>query len=158
MLAWHWEFLRGGVMFAVLVCGGRYYGRVPSICPPEQINVRIVRASEEQQQLQADLREIHSKSKIDLLLHFNRRGAERLAAHWAKISGIAVKDLTLGNRNAPAVRGLNACRALLSAERVNLVLQYPNDNDEKEAFAAAAESLGIEVRPIEPTVLLAAAR
>jgi hypothetical protein len=145
-------------MFAVLVCGGRYYGRVPSMCPPEQINVRIVRASEEQQQLQADLREIHSKSKIDLLLHFNRRGAERLAAHWAKISGIAVKDLTSGNRKAPAVHGVDACRALLSAERVNLVLQYPNDYDEKEAFAAAAESLGIEVRHIEPTVLLATAR
>ncbi|MDF2115294.1 SLOG family protein [Roseiarcaceae bacterium H3SJ34-1] len=143
-------------MFAVLVCGGRYYGRVPSTCPPGQINARIVRASEEQQQLQAGLREIHSKSKIDLLLHFNRRGAERLAAHWAKISGIAAKDLTSGRRNAPAVEGLDACRALLGAEQVNLVLQYPND--EEEEFAAAAESLGIEVRYIDPAVSTSAVR
>ncbi|MDB5555183.1 MAG: hypothetical protein JWL86_5167 [Rhizobium sp.] len=145
-------------MFVVLVCGGRYFGRVPSTCPPAQINARIVRASEEQQQLQAGLREIHSKSKIDLLLHFNRRGAERLAAHWAKISTIPVKDLTSGNRNAPAVQGLDACSALLSAERTNLVLQYPNDNDETEEFAAAAESLGIEVRHINPAVLASTAR
>jgi len=143
-------------MFAVLVCGGRYFGRVPSSCPPRDINARIVRASEEQQQLQAGLRAIHAKSKIDVLLHFNRRGAERLSAHWANISGIAVKDLTSGKRGGPVVRSLEACRVLLAAEQVNLLLQYPND--EEEEFAAAAESLGIEVRYIDPAGVTSTAR
>lgn len=137
-------------MFTVLVCGGRHFGRVPSNCPPHQINARIVRASEEQQQLQATLREIHAKSKIDLLLHFNRRGAERLSAHWATISGIAVKDLTAGKRNVTVLQGVDTCGALLAAERVNLLLQYPNE--EEEHFAAAADGLGIEVRHIEPAL------
>jgi len=143
-------------MFSVLVCGGRYFGRVPSMCPADQINARIIRASEEQQQLQSLLREIHSKSKIDLLLHLNRRGAERLAAHWAKISGIPVKDIASGNRNPPATKSPDACRALLTAERINLLLQYPNEEGEK--LAAAAESLGIEVRHINQAGLTSAAR
>jgi hypothetical protein len=143
-------------MFSVLVCGGRYFGRVPSTCPADQINARIVRASQEQQQLQSMLRDIHSRSKIDLLLHLNRRGAERLAAHWAKISGISVKDIASGGRSAPATKSLDACRALLIAERINLLLQYPNDEEEK--FAAAAESLGIEVRHIGQAGLAPATR
>lgn len=135
-------------MRRMLVCGGRYYGRVPSLCPPILINSRIVRASEEVLQLQADLLEIHSKSKIEVLLHFNRRGAERLAAHWARISAISERDSTSLNRKAPPFQGLAACRTLLGAERIDLVLQYANE--EKEEFAAAAESLGIEVRRIDP--------
>jgi hypothetical protein len=112
------------------------------------INSRIIRASEEVRQLQADLLEIHSESRVELLLHFNRRGAERLAAHWARISAVPERDPTLLDKKAPPFQRLDACRALLLAERIDLVLQY--SNDEKEEFMAAAGSLGVEVRHIDP--------
>jgi hypothetical protein len=138
-------------MARVLVCGGRYVGRVPSTCPPEQINARIMRASEEQKLLSAGLSEIHSKSKIEMLLHFNQRGAERLSAHWASIAAISVKSLQPSGPKAALVRGLEACRALLGTERIDLVLRFPDEAPhEFDEFETAAKSLGIEVRHIDP--------
>jgi hypothetical protein len=138
-------------MARVLVCGGRYVGRVPSACPPDQINARIIRASEEQKLLSAGLREIHSKSRIEMLLHFNQRGAERLSAHWASISAISVKNLQPSGPKGAPVQGLEACRALLGTERIDLVLRFPGDElEEFDEFETAAKSLGIEVRHIDP--------
>jgi hypothetical protein len=138
-------------MTRILVCGGRYVGRVPSTCPPEQINARIVRASEEQKLLSAGLNEIHSKSKIEMLLHFNQRGAQRLSAHWASISAISVKSLQPSGSKATPVLGLEACRALLRTERIDLVLRFPGDGlDGSDEFEAAAKSLGVEVRHVDP--------
>jgi len=131
----------------VLICGGRHVGRVPSDCAPSQVNVRIVRATDEQRRLQTLLRDLHANSRIEVLMHFDLRGAERLSAHWATISGIPVKNL----KPAPYRKGLDACKALLKAEQINLLLQFPVDDDDNEdEFATAAQSLGIPVRLMDP--------
>lgn len=131
----------------ILVCGGRHVGRVPSDCPPAQVNVRIVRATDEQRRLQSLLRDLHSNSRIEVLMHFDLRGAERLSAHWATISGIPVRSL----KPAPYRKGMDACKALLKAEKVDLLLQFPVDDDDNEdEFATAAQGLGITVRLMDP--------
>jgi hypothetical protein len=130
----------------VLICGGRHVGRVPSDCPPLQVNERIFRATDEQRRLQAALQSLHAESRIEVLLHLDLRGAERLSAHWATIAGIPVKSL-----KSASSQSLNACRALLTAEKVNLLLQFPADSDDNEGeFAAAAQSLGIAVHIMDP--------
>ncbi|MDF2115119.1 SLOG family protein [Roseiarcaceae bacterium H3SJ34-1] len=145
-------FGRGDCMMSwtdvrVLICGGRHVGRVPSDCPPSQVNAGIVRATDEQRRLQALLRDLHANSRIEVLMHFDLRGAERLSAHWATISGIPVKNL----KPAPRGKGPEACTALLRAEQINLVLQFPLDDDDNEdEFAAVAQSLGIAVRVMDP--------
>jgi hypothetical protein len=131
----------------VLICGGRHVGRVPSDCPVSQVNARIVRATDEQRRLQGLLRDLHAKSRIELLMHFDLRGAERLSAHWATISGIPVKNV----KAASSGKSLDACKALLRAEHVTLLLQFPIDSDDNEGeFAAAARDLGVAVRLIDP--------
>jgi hypothetical protein len=131
----------------VLICGGRHVGRVPSDCPPSQVNERIVLATDQQRRLQALLRDLHANSRIEVLLHFDLRGAERLSAHWATISSIPVKNL----KPASHGKGQDACKALLRAEQINLLLQFPADSDDNEGeFAAAAQSLGIAVRMMDP--------
>ena len=131
----------------VLICGGRHVGRVPSDCPVAQVNARIGRATDEQRRLQALLRDLHAHFPIEVLMHFDLRGAERLSAHWATISGIPVKNVKAATRS----KSLDACKALLRMEHVTLLLQFPVDSDDNEGeFATAARDLGIAVRLIEP--------
>jgi hypothetical protein len=140
---------RTEIMLRILVCGGRYIGRVPNIFPSNQINARIVQASEEQQQLSAGLREMHERFGIEFIAHFNRRGAERLASHWASIAHVRAKNLQIAP-NAPIVKGPEACRDLLRAERITLVLRFPETEfNELGEIEDAATSQGIEVRHVD---------
>jgi hypothetical protein len=104
-------------MSRILVCGGRHFDRIAGATAHAEVNSRIVKATAQQQRLTVFLNDLHKLSKVDLLLHFNQRGAERLAAHWASISGVDGKSLKHSGKTAVCNQGAEACKAQLKVER-----------------------------------------
>jgi hypothetical protein len=137
-------------MARVFVCGGRHFGRVPrssGMVPFAEANARINKATQEVEQIKALLNSIHAKSKIETLVLFNQRGAEKLAAHWGNIAGVEVKILDRIDKKPP--RDVEACSALLKAERVDVFLRFP-DPDERaySSIDAAAKAIDLDVPKI----------
>jgi hypothetical protein len=137
-------------MARAFVCGGRHFGRVSrssGMVPFAEANSRIDKATQELEQLKALLDSIHARSKIEALVLFNQRGAEKLAAHWGKIAGVEVKILDQPGKKPPP--GVAACVALLKAERVDVFLRFPDP--EEAAYSdidAAAKAINLDVRRI----------
>jgi len=125
-------------MSKVFVCGGRHFGRVPrtSMAAFEEANARIDKATQQLEQINTTLNSIHAQSKIELLVLFNQRGAEKLAAHWGKIARVPVRILDRPDKKPPA--GADACIALLKAERVDVLLRFPDPEDDAYAGIDAA--------------------
>jgi hypothetical protein len=137
-------------MSRVFVCGGRHFGRVPrssGMVPFAEANSRINKATRELEQIKALLNSIHAKSKIEALVLFNQRGAEKLAAHWGNIAGVEVKILDQPGKKPPP--GVEACLALLKAERVDVFLRFP-DPDEAAYLEidAVAQAINLDVRKV----------
>lgn len=136
-------------MSKVFVCGGRHFGRVPrtGVAAFIDANVRIDKATRELEQLKAMLDSIHANSKIDTLVLFNQRGAEKLAAHWGKIAGVPVKIVEGVDKKPPPK--LDTCLALLKSEGIDVFLRFPDP--EEAAYAgidAAAKALDLDVRKV----------
>jgi len=112
-----------------------------------EANARIDKATRQLEQLNALLDSIHATSKIETLVLFNQRGAEKLAAHWAKIAGVPVQILEGFDKKPPA--GVEACTALLKAQGVDVFLRFPDPEDGAYVgIDAAAEAIGLDVRKI----------
>jgi hypothetical protein len=148
-------------MMKILVCGGRHVGRVPNDCPHTEINARIVRATSEQTRFQDFLRDLHASSQIEVLLHFNVRGAQRIAAQWANLAGIPVTNLGATNLKHP-FRGvtvtpqLGAAKAqqILLSSKPDIVLQFPaTPGDGAEEIVDCAKGLGIQVCLMNPDTM-----
>jgi hypothetical protein len=121
-------------MSRVFVCGGRHFGRVPrssGMVPFAEANSRINKATRELEQIKALLNSIHAK----------------LAAHWGNIAGVEVKILDQPGKKPPP--GVEACLALLKAERVDVFLRFP-DPDEAAYLEidAVAQAINLDVRKV----------
>ncbi|MDF2118888.1 hypothetical protein PY365_25290 [Roseiarcaceae bacterium H3SJ34-1] len=112
-----------------------------------EANSRIDKATQQLEQLKALLDSIHSKSKIETLVLFNQRGAEKLAAHWGKIADVPVKIVDGVDKKPPP--RVDSCIALFKAEGIDVFLRFPDP--EEAAYAgidAAAKALDLDIRKV----------
>jgi hypothetical protein len=137
-------------MSRIFVCGGRHFGRVPrsDVTAFAEANSRIHKATGELERIKASLDSIHAESPLAALVLFNQRGAERLAAHWGRIAGVKVEILEGIDKKPP--RGVEACIALLQAEKIDVFLRFPDPQEASYAgIDAAAKAINLDFRKVD---------
>jgi hypothetical protein len=93
----------------VLVCGGRDYGGKP---------IEVLK-------LCSVLDEIHGATPITVLIHGDARGADRLAATWARRSGVSVESYQAEwNKYGKAAGHIRNVR-MLEKGKPELVVAFP---------------------------------
>jgi hypothetical protein len=112
----------------VLVCGGRDYNDLPA--------------------LNAELDAIHAEFNITELIHGAARGADSLAASWAKSRGIPTRAFPADwNRHGKAA-GFRRNEAMLR-EMPDAVIAFPGGKGTAHMVMLAANA-GVRVKPIAP--------
>lgn len=76
-------------MTTIIVCGGRWYGRVPLDCPPELRQAHATRAAKQAFFMRETLDHLRQERGIQNVYSGGQTGADTIADHWAKRKAIA---------------------------------------------------------------------
>lgn len=124
----------------LLVCGGRTFGRVPDIIPPDSYEDFLLKAEQEQMLLREALNRIKETVEIEALVEGDAKGADRLAGCWAVENDIPNKkypaDWKKHGKGAGPIRN----QVMLDEENITLVVAFPGGDGTKDMIDRAKKA------------------
>jgi hypothetical protein len=110
----------------VLVCGGRYYARVPRFCEGEEYARLGARARHEKDILETVMAELWDGGKgMRHLVHGGALGADMAAGHWAERHGVFQEVYEADWDGYGRAAGPMRNRLMLDDSRPDLVVAFP---------------------------------
>ena len=130
----------------VCVCGGRNYGELPSIIPPDELEWWRQKAKREEALLRSFLTKLHSKCSITLMVEGRcPTGADKIARLWAQDNEIPGRSYPADWNTWGKSAGPRRNTQMLGDSAPDILVAAPGGRGTSDCVEKA-EIMGIEVK------------